>query len=111
LSASLISAVAHGYLDEAVKPAARRRHWQAVRADAYRLAHQVRDTAEAAALEPPPVSSLALRVIPASIELEDTVDAITAVGSAVDAGSKPAALIDVVRRRLKDLDRTAVALR
>jgi hypothetical protein len=103
--------VAHTYLDEAVKPAAQRRHWQSVRADAYRLAHQVRATAEAAALEPPPVSSLALRVIPASIELEDAVDAITAVGSAVDAGGEPAALIDDICRRLKELDRTAVALR
>ena len=104
-------AVAHNYLDEAVKPAERRRHWQSVRADAYRLAHQVRATAEAAALEPPPVSSLALRVIPASIELEDAVDAITAIGSAVDAGHEPAALIDDICRRLRELDRTAVALR
>lgn len=56
------------------------------------------------------VSSLALRVIPAAIELEDTVDAITAVSSAVDAGAEPVALIDGVRRRLEHLDRTAVAL-
>ena len=101
----------HSYLREAVKPAAQRRHWQSVRADAYQLAHQVHNTAEAAALEPPPVSVLALRVIPAAIELEDTVDAITAVSSAVDAGGEPAALIDDVRRRLEILDRTAVALR
>jgi hypothetical protein len=99
----------HCYLNEAVKPAAQRRHWQPVRADAYRLAHQVRATAEAAALEPPPVSSLALRVIPAAIELEDTVDAITAVGSAVDAGGEASALVADVRRRLDDLDRTAAA--
>jgi hypothetical protein len=71
----------------------------------------VHNTAEAAALEPPPVSALALRVIPAAIELEDTVDAITAVSSAVDAGGERAALIDDVRRRLEDLDKTAVALR
>jgi hypothetical protein len=100
---------AHSYLAEAVKPAGRRRHWQPVRADAYRLAHQVRATAEAAALEPPPVSSLALRVIPAAVELEDTIDAITAVGSAVDAGGEPATLIDDVRRRLDGLDKTATA--
>jgi hypothetical protein len=109
--AQLVSGLkaAHGYLSEAVKPAGRRRHWQSVRADAYRLAHQVRATAEAAALEPPPVSSLALRVIPAAIELEDTVDVITAVGSAVDAGGEPAALIDDARRRLDGLDKTAAA--
>ena len=109
--AQLVSALtaSHSYLSEAVKPAAQRRHWQSVRADAYRLAHQVRATAEAAALEPPTVSSLALRVIPAAIELEDTVDAITAVTSAVDAGGEPASLIVDVRRRLEDLDRTAIA--
>ena len=101
----------HSYLREAVKPAPRRRHWQSVRADAYQLAHQVHNTAEAAALEPPPVSVLALRVIPAAIELEDTVDAITAVSSAVDAGGEPATLIDDVRRRLDSLDKTAVELR
>jgi hypothetical protein len=39
------------------------------------------------------------------------VDAITAVSSAVDAGGERAALIDDVRRRLEDLDKTAVALR
>lgn len=99
----------HSYLTEAVKPATQRRHWQSIRADAYRLAHQVRGTAEAAALEPPPVSSLALRVIPAAIDLEDTVDAITAVSSAVDAGEDPAALIVQVRRRLENLDQTATA--
>ncbi|GBG38416.1 FUSC family protein [Mycobacterium montefiorense] len=98
---------AHCYLNEAVKPAAQRPYWQPVRADAYRLAHQVRATAEAAALEPPPVSSLALQVIPAAIELEDTVDAITAVGSAVDAGGEASALVVDVRRRLDKLDRTA----
>jgi hypothetical protein len=101
----------HSYLREAVKPAAQRRHWQSVRADAYQLAHQVHNTAEAAALEPPPVSALALRVIPAAIELEDTVDAISAVGSAVDAGREPAALIGDVRRRLENLDETAAELR
>jgi len=108
LSAALQAA--HGYLAEAVEPAAERRHWQSVRADAYRLAHQARATAEAAVIEPLGVSSLALQVIPAAIELEDTVDAITAVSSAVDAGSDSTALIEDVQRRLKLLGRTAVAL-
>ena len=57
------------------------------------------------------MSVLALRVILAAIELEDTVDAITAVSSAVDAGGEPAVLIDDVRRRLDSLDKTAVELR
>jgi Fusaric acid resistance protein-like len=101
---------AHDYLGEAVKPAPDRRQWQAVRADAYRLAHQSRATAEAAVLEPPPVSSVAVRVIPVAIELEDTVDAITAVSSAVDAGSDSTGLIEDVRRRLKHLDQVTVAV-
>jgi hypothetical protein len=97
-------------LREAVKPAAQRRHWQSVRAEAYRLAHQARATAEAAVLEPPPVSSVAVRVIPVAIELEDTVDAITAVSSAVDAGSDSTPLSDDVCRRLEHLDRATVAV-
>jgi hypothetical protein len=110
--AQLIGALtaSHSYLGEAVKPAAQRRHWQSVRADAYRLAHGVHAAAEAAVLEPPPASSMGLRIIPAAIELEDTVDAITAVGSAVDSGGEPTALINEVRRRLERLDRTATAL-
>ena len=98
------------YLNEAVKPAARRRHWQSARADAYRLAHQARATAEAAVIEPLTVTSVALRAIPAAIEMEDTVDAITAICSAVDAGTESTGLIEAVRSRLKLLDETAVAL-
>jgi uncharacterized membrane protein YccC len=101
---------AHEYLREAVKPAPDRRHWQAVRADAYRLAHLSRATAEAAVLEPPPVSSVAVRVIPVAIQLEDTVDAITAVSSAVDAGSDSTGLIEDVQLRLKHLDQAAAGV-
>jgi protein translocase SecG subunit len=79
---SMALPAAHSYFSEAVKPARQRRHWQSCRDDAYRLAHRVRATAEAAVLEPPTVSFIALQAIPAAIELEDTVDAITAVGSA-----------------------------
>ena len=61
-------------------------------------------------LEPPPVSAVAVRVIPVAIELEDTVDAITAVSSAVDAGSDSTGLIEDVQRRLKHLDQAAVAV-
>jgi uncharacterized membrane protein YccC len=108
LSGALESA--HDYLREAIKPAAQRRHWQSVRADAYRLAHQARATAEAAVLEPPPVSSVAVRVIPIAVELEDTVDAITAVSSAVDAGSHSPSRVDDVCRRLERLDQAAIAV-
>jgi uncharacterized membrane protein YccC len=101
---------AHDYLNEAVKPAAERRHWQAVRADAYRLAHRTRANAEAAVLEPPPVSSVALRVIPLAIELEDTVDAITAVSSAVDARGHSSLRVEDVCRRLERLDQAAIAV-
>lgn len=105
---SLALASARGYFDEAVKPAAERRHWQAARDDAYRRAHQLRAIAEAAVLEPPPVSSMAAQVIPAAIELEDVVDAITAVSSAIDAGCDPATLIDDVQRRLARIDENAL---
>jgi hypothetical protein len=61
-------------------------------------------------LEPPPVSSVAVRVIPVAIELEDTVDAITAVSSAVDAGSDPTGLIEDVQLRLTHLDQAAAGV-
>jgi hypothetical protein len=98
---------AHDYLREAVKPASQRRHWQSVRADAYRLAHKARANAEAAVLEPPPVSSRAVRAIPVAIELEDAVDAITALSSALDAGTDASAAHLDVCRWLEDLHRAA----
>jgi hypothetical protein len=61
-------------------------------------------------IEPLAGGSVALRVVPAAIELEDAVDAITAVSSAVDAGSDPTALIEDVQGRLKLLETTAVGL-
>jgi hypothetical protein len=107
LSAALEAA--HDYLREAVKPAGQRRYWQSVRADAYRLAHNARANAEAAVLEPPPVSSRAMRAIPVAIELEDTVDAINALSSALDAGNDSAAARRDLCRRLEELDRAAAA--
>jgi hypothetical protein len=92
-----------------VKPAAERRHWQSVRADAYRLAHQARANAEAAVLEPPPVSSRALRAIPVAVDLEDAVDAITALSSARDAGTDSAEAVRELCGRLDALDRAAAA--
>ncbi|WP_139829752.1 FUSC family protein [Mycobacterium gastri] len=104
-------AAARRYFAEAVKPAGQRRRWQATRDEAYRLAHRVRAGAEAAVLEPPPVSSLAAQAIPAAIELEDAVDAITAISVAIDGGDDPVALIDDVEHRLARLDQSAVAIR
>jgi uncharacterized membrane protein YccC len=100
---------AHDYLNEAVKPASERRHWQSVRADAYRLAHNARANAEAAVLEPPPVSSRAMRAIPVAIDLEDAVDAITALGSARDAGNDSPVAVRQLCGRLDALDRAAAA--
>jgi uncharacterized membrane protein YccC len=96
-------AAARAYLAEAVKPAGQRVRWQSCRDDAYRLAHQVRAASEAAAIEPPPVSALASQIIPAAIELEDVVDAITALASAVDVGSDAAADADGIGARLTAL--------
>jgi uncharacterized membrane protein YccC len=98
---------ADDYLREAVKPAPQRRHWQSVRADAYRLAHNARANAEAAVLEPPPVSTRAVRAIPVAIDLEDAVDAITALSSALDAGIDTSAAHLDVCRWLADLKRAA----
>lgn len=94
-------AAARGYLAEAVKPPGQRVRYQARRDDAYRLAHQVRQAAEAALREPPPVSSLASEIIPGAIAVEEVVDSITAIAAAIDAGQQPGALIDDVERRLR----------
>ncbi|MHA7650372.1 FUSC family protein [Mycobacterium sp. ML4] len=104
---TLALAAARGYLEEAVKPAPERRRYQAVRDDAYQLAHRVRDAAQAAVLEPPPVNTVALQIIPFAMEMEDTVDAITAVGAAVNGGGDCGPLIDDVNRRLAGIERAA----
>lgn len=101
---------AHTYLGEAAKPASGRQHWQARRDDAYRLAHQARAGAEADLLEPPPVSAIAPRVIGLAVQVEDTVDEITAVASTVDAGGDPAGLAGQVRTRLARLVSQTAAL-
>jgi hypothetical protein len=77
---------ARTYLEEAAQPPGLRAHFQSRRDDAYRLAHQVRSVGEAAMAEPPPVSSLAVRLIPVAVRLEDVVDDITEVATSVDAG-------------------------
>jgi uncharacterized membrane protein YccC len=94
-------AAARDYLGEAIKPPGDRVRYQARRDDAYRLAHQARQAAEAALREPPPVSTLASEVIPGAIAVEEVVDLITAIAAAVDAGHQPGALVDDVERRLR----------
>ncbi|MDT5117568.1 MAG: hypothetical protein QOE30_3307 [Mycobacterium sp.] len=96
-------AAAQSYLDEAVKAPDQRVRWQASRQDAYRLAHQARGAAQAAVSEPPPISTMAIRVIPAAAELEDVVDAITAVASARDVGPLGDDRAAALRERLATL--------
>jgi len=91
------------YLDEAVQAPGDRAHWQSHRDDAYRLAHQARAGAEAAVAEPPPVSALAVEVIPAASELEDVVDAVTAVATARDVGDVDPSRVDSLRAQLERL--------
>ena len=91
------------YLDEAVKPPGERVRWQARRDDAYRMADQARAAAQAAVAEPPPVRALAIRVIPAAIDLEDVVDAITAVAASAEAGVVDTTRVGALRDQLSRL--------
>lgn len=74
------------YLVEAAEAPKRRVDFQARRDDAYRQAHLLRAATEAAANELPPVSSLAISRIPVAIELEELVDAITALAASAESG-------------------------
>jgi hypothetical protein len=67
------------------------------------LAHQAHAAARAAAVEPPPVSEMATRVIPAAADLEDVVDAITAVAAASDEGAVDQHRVEKIRARLARL--------
>jgi Fusaric acid resistance protein-like len=98
-------AAARAYLGEAVKPRGVRTEWHSRRDDAYQLAHQARASCQAALLEPPPVSSLAGAGLAAAIELEEVVDAITAVATSVDVGGDVTSQIDSIEERLSRLDR------
>jgi uncharacterized membrane protein YccC len=95
---------AQAYLREAVTPGAHRVAWQARRDDAYRLAHQAAAACAAALAEPPPVSRLAAATLPAAAELEDVVDAVTALATAVDVGEPLGDRLDDVRRRLARIE-------
>jgi uncharacterized membrane protein YccC len=96
-------AAARAYLALATRPPQERPLWQTTRDDAYRLAHLARGAAEAALLEPPPVSALAAPAVVVAAELEDTVDLVTAVASATDVGHVPTDLVDDVEHRLDAL--------
>jgi uncharacterized membrane protein YccC len=96
-------AAARAYLALATRPPQERPLWQTTRDDAYRLAHRARGAAEAALLEPPPVSALAATAVVVAAELEDTVDLVTAVASATDVGHVPTDLVDDVEHRLDAL--------
>ena len=98
------------YLEEAVRAPGEREHWQSRRDVAYRLAHQARAGAQAAVAEPPPVSALAIKVIPAATELEDVVDAITAVAAARDVGDVDANRVEELRAKLAILQAGGVSM-
>ena len=95
---------ARTYLGEAVKPPGERTQWQLRRDSAYQLAHQARAASEAAILEPPPVSHHADANLSAAIELEEIVDAITAIAAATDVGDDTASLTGAVTQRLSGLE-------
>jgi hypothetical protein len=97
-------AAARAYLGEAMKPPEQRTRWQARRNDAYQLAHRSRAACQAAILEPPPVSSLAGAALAAATELEEVVDAITAVASSTDVGRDTTGQTEEIGQRLSRLD-------
>lgn len=98
------------YLADAVTPGVRAARWQADRDDAYRLAHQASAACQRAMAEPPPVSTAAGELLPSALEIEDVVDAITAVASQVDAGVSPRGVADL-EARLAHLDAIAARAR
>lgn len=100
-------AAARTYLDQAVLPSASRLHFRSRRDDAYRLAVQARVGAEVSTVEPPPVSEYAVRMIPVAVELEDVVDAITAVAAAADSGRLDPDRVAALRARLSAVEDAA----
>lgn len=92
------------YLEEAVKQPARRVDWQTRRDEAYRQAHLLRAATEAATTELPPVSSIAVFRIPVAVELEELVDAITALAAKAEAGHDVVSERDRIEQRLRLLE-------
>ncbi|BBZ28835.1 hypothetical protein MMAD_31300 [Mycolicibacterium madagascariense] len=102
-------AAARRYLGEAVQPSGDRSRWQPSRDEAYQLAHRARAACEAALLEPPPVGAAAGAMLAAATELEDVVDAITAVAAATEAGIDAAPRADAVGERIAALEGAVAA--
>jgi len=74
------------YLQLAVTPPEERRHWIAVRDRAYQTAHQSRQSAQAALLEPLARMSAA-EALPRALALEALVDEVTALANLIDSGA------------------------
>ena len=102
-------AAAREYLGEAVKPSGKRARWQSRRDDAYQVAHRARAACEAALLEPPPVGAAAGAMLEAATELEEVVDAITAVAARTEAGVDAADRAAAVSERIDGLERSVGA--
>ncbi|WP_238419610.1 FUSC family protein [Gordonia sp. 'Campus'] len=94
---------AHAYLLEASRPSELRAHWIRRGDDAYRLAHRAREACTALLAEPPPVGRLAEDALPRAVEVEEIVDAITAVAVAVDAGEDGTGRSERLRAQLNAL--------
>lgn len=77
------------YLEQAVRPPHQRRDWTAVRDRAYRLAHQSRQAAQAALLDPQPIHEYAVEVLPRALNLENLVDEVTMIANLIDSGAPP----------------------
>ncbi|WP_187588971.1 FUSC family protein [Gordonia sp. OPL2] len=103
-------AAAQEYLDQAQLPRDGRVHWARRREEAYLSAHQAKDACLAALAEPPPVPAGARRILPTAVELEETTDAITAVGAAADAGDDVTARAAELGRRLDSIRRAGEAV-
>jgi uncharacterized membrane protein YccC len=83
------------YLHEAEKAPDERRDWDAVRDRAYQLAHQSRQSAQAALLDPLPARTAAADILPRALALEELVDDVTALANGVS--SDTAELADRIR--------------
>lgn len=81
---------------------------QRIRDDAYRSAHLVRRSTERALIEPPPINTAAMQMLPYTVRLERVVDDITRVVAAVDAAGSSGAAVSVtddIRRIGEEFDK------
>ena len=101
-------AAARAYLAEAVTPPQQRTRWEACREDAYQRAHQARAGCQAAILEPPPVSARAGAALAAAIDLEEVVDAITAIAACTETGGDTDGQVSSVRQQLMGVEQVSM---